>query len=60
MIKIFLLIFYFLLPLQTNANEEMQPISNLEDLKNKKIGVMLGSTHDAFAHKQYPEADILQ
>ena len=31
MIKIFLLIFYFLLPLQTNANEEMQPISNLED-----------------------------
>jgi len=60
MIKIFLLIFYLLLSLQANANEEMQPIANLEDLKNKKIGVMLGSTHDAFAHKQYPEADILQ
>ena len=35
-------------------------ISSLDDLKNKKIGVMLGSTHDAFAHKRYPEAEILQ
>ena len=60
MIKIFLLVLYILIPLQANANKEIQPISNLEDLKNKKIGVMLGSTHDAFAHKHYPEADILQ
>ena len=35
-------------------------ISSLEDLKNKRIGVMLGSTHDAFAHKQYPQAEIFQ
>lgn len=60
MIKIFLLVLYILIPLQANANKEIQPISNLEDLKNKKIGVMLGSTHDVFAHKHYPEADILQ
>lgn len=31
-----------------------------DDLKNKKIGVMLGSTHDAYAHKHYPQAEILQ
>lgn len=35
-------------------------LSTLEDLKDKKIGVMLGSTHDAFTHKRYPQAEIFQ
>jgi len=35
-------------------------LRTLHDLSNKKIGVMLGSTHDAFAHKHYPHAEILQ
>lgn len=35
-------------------------LASLEDLHDKSIGVMLGSTHDAFAHKRYPQAEILQ
>jgi polar amino acid transport system substrate-binding protein len=35
-------------------------LRTLDDLSDKKIGVMLGSTHDVFAHKHYPQADILQ
>ncbi len=35
-------------------------MSSLDDLKDKKIAVMLGSTHDTFAHKHYPEAEIMQ
>jgi polar amino acid transport system substrate-binding protein len=30
------------------------------DLKDKRIGVLLGSTHDAYAMKAYPRATILQ
>jgi len=65
-IKIFFLMLFFIFPLQSNANGEAQSTSNtklissLDDLKNKRIGVMLGSTHDAFAHKQYPQAEIFQ
>ena len=43
-------------PPQTPSNV----LRGLDDLSSKKIGVMLGSTHDAFAHKQYPQAEILQ
>ncbi|MDD2501956.1 MAG: ABC transporter substrate-binding protein/permease [Geobacter sp.] len=31
-----------------------------DDLKNKRIGVLLGSVHDTYATKQYPQATILQ
>ena len=44
----------------SNANQKTTLITSLDDLKNKRIGVMLGSTHDAFAHKQYPQAEIFQ
>lgn len=44
-------------PSSENSNKLL---STLEDLKDKKIGVMLGSTHDAFAHKRYPQAEIFQ
>ena len=44
----------------SNANQKTTLITSLDDLKNKRIGVMLGSTHDAFAHKHYPQAEILQ
>ena len=43
----------------SNTNQKTL-ITSLDDLKNKRIGVMLGSTHDAFAHKQYPQAEIFQ
>jgi len=35
-------------------------LASLDDLHDKNIGVMLGSTHDTFAHKHYPQADIHQ
>jgi len=45
---------------KASANTNAHLLSTLDDLKDKKIGVMLGSVHDTFAHKRYPEADILQ
>ena len=35
-------------------------INSSEDIKNKKIGVLLGSTHDVYAHKHFPDAEIMQ
>lgn len=35
-------------------------MSSLADLKDKRIGVLLGSVHDGLAHKNYPTATILQ
>lgn len=43
----------------TNANTSNK-MQSLADLKDKKIAVMLGSTHDTFAHKHYPQAEIMQ
>jgi len=35
-------------------------LSAIDDIKNKRIGVLLGSIHDSYATQNYPEADILQ
>ncbi|WP_449258108.1 ABC transporter permease subunit [Chlorobium limicola] len=35
-------------------------LSSLDDLKQKKIGVLLGSIHERYAIKAWPEASILQ
>ncbi len=35
-------------------------LSSPDDLKDKRIGVLLGSVHDTYAIKQYPRATILQ
>ena len=35
-------------------------LRTIDDLKNKRIGVLLGSVHDTYATKQYPQATILQ
>lgn len=44
--------------------EETQTASvklrTLEDLKTKRIGVLLGSTHDTFIQQNYPNAQALQ
>ena len=34
--------------------------NSIEDIKNKKIGVLLGSTHDVYAHKHFPDSEIMQ
>ena len=35
-------------------------LTSADDLKDKRIGVLLGSIHDAYAHKTYPKATVLQ
>ena len=35
-------------------------LSSPDDLKDKRIGVLLGSVHDTYAMKHYPNATILQ
>lgn len=64
-IKIFFLIFFFIFPMQSNANGEAQPISNtklysINDLKDKRIGVLMGSAHETYATKAYPNATVMQ
>src|SRR5262249_36893008 len=36
------------------------PIYSTADLKDKRIGVVLGSVYDRFATKTYPQATVLQ
>jgi polar amino acid transport system substrate-binding protein len=40
--------------------EEGLKLQRLEDIQNKRIGVLLGSIHDAYAHKHFPGAGINQ
>ncbi len=35
-------------------------LSSIDDIRNKRIGVLLGSVHDAYATKNYPDAEIMQ
>jgi polar amino acid transport system substrate-binding protein len=35
-------------------------LSTVDDLKDKRIGVLLGSIHDAYVQKTYPQAEVLQ
>src|SRR5262245_40086952 len=35
-------------------------MSSTDDLKDKRIGVLLGSVYDGFASKTYPQATVLQ
>lgn len=57
MIKIFFLFFFSILPIQSEANSKL---SSLEDLNNKRIGVLMGSAHESYATKTYPNANVLQ
>ena len=44
-------------PAQTAAHLKM---TSAADIKDKRIGVLLGSAHDTYATKNYPNAKILQ
>lgn len=37
-----------------------EKIKSIDDLKNKQIGVLLGSVHDTYAIKNFPNAKIMQ
>ncbi|MDK9717763.1 MAG: ABC transporter substrate-binding protein/permease [Trichlorobacter sp.] len=45
-------------PAQDGGTESK--LRSADDLKDKRIGVLLGSVHDTYATKQYPQATILQ
>ena len=63
--KIFLLFFLFIFPAQSHANPQAQDISNVklssvDELKDKRIGVLMGSAHESYATKTYPNATVMQ
>jgi len=43
-----------------NKGNSSKLLSSIDDVKNKSIGVLLGSVHDAYAYKNYPNANIMQ
>ena len=43
-----------------NASSKDLKLTKLEDIREKRIGVLLGSIHDAYATKHFPGAAILQ
>ena len=67
MIKSLLLALALILPIQSEAAlppENQSPsaskLSSVDDLKDKRIGVLMGSAHETYATKTYPQATILQ
>ena len=42
------------------VKNDSKKLASPADLKNQRIGVLLGSVHDTYAMKQYPDATILQ
>ena len=49
-----------LLSVFNGCEDSKETFSTIEELKDRRIGVLLGSTHDAYATKEFPEAEILQ
>ena len=41
-------------------SQQDSKLAFIEDLKDKRIGVLLGSAHDTYATKNFPDATILQ
>ena len=42
------------------AQQEQVMLSTLDDLADKRIGVLLGSVHDAYATKKFPDAEVME
>lgn len=42
------------------TNENSTKFKSIDDIKDKRIGVLLGSVHDTYALKNYPKAAVLQ
>lgn len=42
------------------SNHQDAKLRTVTDLKDKRIGVLIGSAHDTYATKHYPDATILQ
>ncbi len=44
----------------TAANNNNSKLKTVDDLKDKRIGVLLGGIHDDYARKTYPQAAVMQ
>ncbi|MGZ5044047.1 MAG: transporter substrate-binding domain-containing protein, partial [Methylobacter sp.] len=44
----------------STAKKQDAKLASVADLKDKRIGVLVGSAHDTYATKNFPEATILQ
>ncbi|ATW23615.1 ABC transporter permease subunit [Candidatus Formimonas warabiya] len=44
----------------TGADDNSGKLNTVDDLKDKRIGVLLGGIHDDYANKTYPDATVLQ
>ena len=67
MMKLLLFALTLLLPMQPYAGTQpvdsissSDKLKSIDDIKDKRIGVLLGSVHDGYAHKHYPEATVMQ
>ena len=45
---------------ETAGSASALHLTELDDIKDKRIGVLLGSIHDLYARKHFPNAKILQ
>jgi polar amino acid transport system substrate-binding protein len=46
--------------LSCSPGDKAAAVSGLDELKDKRIGVLIGSTHDQFITSRFPEAEILR
>jgi len=62
LIAFFLLFSSALYTINSYGDENTQSIlmTQIDDIKDKKIGVLLGSVHDKYAHAHYPNAQVMQ
>ena len=44
----------------TGTDNNGGKLNTVDDIKDKRIGVLLGSVHDDYANKTYPDATIMQ
>jgi len=42
------------------TSAESSKLSSLDDLKDKRIGVLLGGIHDQYANERFPDATVMQ
>ncbi len=59
-VRLPLLILLAAATLSCSPGNKPTAVSGLEELKDKRIGVLIGSTHDHFITSRFPQAEILR
>ena len=57
-VYLFLAVAVLFLTTACGGGKERKKVQTLEDMKHARIGVLMGSTHDAWLSTNYPDADI--